>query len=328
MSKKNTEQKVQINRILMIDEEIRGGRYPSASKLARIAEVSVRTIWRDIDYLRLMYNAPLEYSREKRGYYYTEQNFFIKSILLTEGDLFSLSLFDTLLIQYRNTPLEKNLKEIFQKIVSSLPNKITVAPDFLSPRVSFIPGQKPAIQNDVFKTVFSGLQKSKTLIFEYHTVSHEKSVLFTVDPYHAVCHSGAWYLIGYCHYNREPLVFTFSRIGAIKITGNSFTIPSTFNHEDYFDKEIGILSSDRIPYTIELAYNKNIRSLAFEHYWNKTQKITQNDDKTVGVTFTTTQIHEVLWRILSFGSLIKIINPPELIALMQSEITKMQKLYQ
>jgi predicted DNA-binding transcriptional regulator YafY len=77
---KSMEEKVRGNRILMIDEAIRGGSYPSISKLARLAEVTKRTIERDIECLRDMYRAPIEYDYQRRGYYYSEPNFFIRPL--------------------------------------------------------------------------------------------------------------------------------------------------------------------------------------------------------------------------------------------------------
>jgi proteasome accessory factor B len=104
------EEKVRITRILRIDDEIRTGKYPNSAVLAKKLEVTPRTILRDIDYLRFMYQAPIEYDFTKRGFYYTEPNFFIKSVILTEGELFSIALFDQFLEQYRNTPLEQKQK--------------------------------------------------------------------------------------------------------------------------------------------------------------------------------------------------------------------------
>ena len=117
MPKKSAEEKVKINRILIIDEAIRSGSYPSIAELAEKTEVNNRTIERDIEYLRDMYEAPIEYDHEKRGYYYSEPNFFIKSVILTEGELFSVALFDRMLEQYRNTPLEGALRRVFNKVV-------------------------------------------------------------------------------------------------------------------------------------------------------------------------------------------------------------------
>jgi hypothetical protein len=48
MPAKGHEEKVRINRILMFDEAIRSGSYPSITKLARKVEVTTRTIERDI----------------------------------------------------------------------------------------------------------------------------------------------------------------------------------------------------------------------------------------------------------------------------------------
>jgi predicted DNA-binding transcriptional regulator YafY len=49
MNRKNFEEKVKINRILKIDEEIRSGKYPNSTSLAEKLEVNTRTILRDID---------------------------------------------------------------------------------------------------------------------------------------------------------------------------------------------------------------------------------------------------------------------------------------
>ncbi|MEL3900875.1 MAG: HTH domain-containing protein [Treponema phagedenis] len=74
MNKK--EGKVQFWRLLKIDELIRGKKYPTAKSLAKEFEVSTRTIERDIEFLRDMYNAPISYDYSKRGYKYTSDSFF------------------------------------------------------------------------------------------------------------------------------------------------------------------------------------------------------------------------------------------------------------
>jgi len=97
-SKKTQEEKVKSWRLLRIDEELRAGNRVNATTLAeKIGGVSSRTIQRDIEYMKLFHNAPIEWDEHNKTYYYTEANFFIKSIQLTEGELFSVALFDQLL---------------------------------------------------------------------------------------------------------------------------------------------------------------------------------------------------------------------------------------
>jgi predicted DNA-binding transcriptional regulator YafY len=197
------EEKVHLNRILCIDEEIRNGTYPNANRLAKQFEVSSRTILRDLEYLQDIYNAPLKYNSSKRGFYYTESTFFIKSIFLSEGELFSIALFDQLLVQYRNTPLEQTLRIVFDKISQSLPEKVSVQSSFLTSKLSFIPEAVAKINPSVFEALFVALKLQRTIEFEYRPLQKNTWMKRHFDPYHAICSHGNWYMIGFCHLKKE-----------------------------------------------------------------------------------------------------------------------------
>ncbi|MDR2495442.1 MAG: hypothetical protein LBD24_09505 [Spirochaetaceae bacterium] len=167
---------------MVIDEAIRVGKYPNTDSLAALAEVNSRTIQRDIEYMRAMYGAPIKYSPARRGYYYTEPNFFIKSVPLTEGELFSIALFDRMLEEYRNTPLEKDLRNIFGKIVQCLPDNVNVQANFLTRQMTFIPGHAGMIHLEVFKTVFKALKQHQTVCFEYRSLEQSNYTFRMADP--------------------------------------------------------------------------------------------------------------------------------------------------
>jgi predicted DNA-binding transcriptional regulator YafY len=327
MGGKNFEEKVRTNRLLFIDEHIRSGSYPNASSLAKKTEVTTRTILRDIDYLRLFYNAPIAYDAGRRGYYYTEDNFFIKSVLLTEGELFSLALFDPLLEQYRNTPLEGNLRDIFRKIVNSLPDKVTVDSQFLSNHISFIPDHLGKIDITAFECIFLALQTLNTVTFEYRSLTKKEYEHRMVDPYHAICHRGNWYLIGYCHERKEPRMFALSRMRKTAVSKKAFSIPTDFDPHIYFDQEMGVWASSRIPYTVEFIVSREVGMYALDRQWHNTQIIQENEDGSVHVKFTTTQIPEVLRWVLGQGHTVKVLNPPELVEMIKEEVEKVRGMY-
>jgi predicted DNA-binding transcriptional regulator YafY len=322
------EEKVRINRILMVDEAIRAGTYPSITKLAKKAEVHTRTIERDIEYLRGMYQAPIEYNRQKGGYYYTEPNFFIKSIVLTEGELFSVALFDRLLGQYRNTPLEKTLRQIFQKIVRSMPDRVTVDTGPLGSYVSIISDHQSKIDADVFERLFSALRVKQTITFDYRPLQKTTYMRRTVDPYHAICQRGNWYFIGHCHDKNEPRMFSFSRIRKVTITNRHFDIPQDFRPGDYFDKAMGVFASARIPYTVELLIDREIATFALERTWHDSQTVEQQEDGSVYVKFTTTQIPEVLRWVLGQGHSVRVLGPAALTGMVKDEVEKVRGMYE
>jgi predicted DNA-binding transcriptional regulator YafY len=321
------EEKVRTNRILMIDEAIRSGSYPNIAKLARKAEVTRRTIERDIEYLRDMYHAPIEYDRDREGYYYSEPNFFIKSVMLTEGELFSIALFDRMLEQYRNTPIEAALCRIFQKIVKSMPEKITVDSGVLNRDITIISDHHGPIDTNVFEGIFTALKTKRTITFEYRPLQKTTFMARTVDPYHAVCQRSNWYFVGYCHDKKEPRMFSFSRVRNIKLTKSHFKVPDDFKPEKYFDKEMGVFASARTPYTVELLISNEIGTYAFERQWHETQKVKQMEDGSVYVKFTTTQMPEVLRWVLGQGHTVKALNPPELIEMVKKEMELVREIY-
>jgi predicted DNA-binding transcriptional regulator YafY len=324
---KSTEEKVRSRRLLTIDEAIRAGNYPSLVKLAKLTEVNPRTIQRDIEYLRIMYNAPLEYSKARHGYYYTEANFFVKSITLTEGELLFVALFDQMLQQYRNTPIEENLRAIFRKISQSMPDNVTIDSSFLDSQVSVISDHSGHIEPQVFQKLFTALKTHETISFEYRSLEKTTHTKRKADPYHAICQRGTWHLLAFCHDRKEPRMFNFSRIKKVTLTGKKFTIPVDFKPETYFDKDIGVYASDRTPYTVELLFNGEVGTYALERYWHSTQIVKQQKDGSVYVKFTTTQIKQVLYWVMAQGHTIQVMQPQILIDMVKDEAQKIIKSY-
>mgnify|MGYP006313247981 FL=1 len=319
--------KVQRYRLLQIDEEIRSGKFPNATSLSKKIEVSSRTIQRDIEYMRDMYKAPIEFDAYKNGYYYTEENFYIKSVPLSEGELFSVALFDQLLEQYRNTPLENDLRSVFKKIEMSLPNKITLDSSFLQNQTTFIPDQMGTINPENFSKIFSALKNRHVLDFEYRPLQKTTWMTRRINPLHAVCQKGNWYVMGFCHDKKDIRVFNFSRMQNVTESKEKFDIPDDFNPDKYFDKEIGIWLSATKKYTVELLISAEIGTFALERSWNKNQKVEQREDGSVWVSFETTQLPEVKRWVLGQGKTVKVLGPDELIEQVKEEVAAVLGMY-
>ena len=328
---KAREYKVQKSRLHMIDQAIRSaqekGKKINASILAEITEVNPRTIYRDIEYMRDMLGAPIEYDPAKKSFYYTEENYYLKAVPITEGELFSIALFDQFLEQYTNTPLEEALRKIFTKIIQCLPDNVSVDTSFLNSQVSFISDKIGNIELGVFTTIFNSLQKKRTMYFEYRSAGSSTSAPRKADPYHAICYKGTWYFIAYCYERKTLRMFSFSRVKKASLSKNNFIIPDDFDAHKFFDKEMGVWVSTQKPKTIELRFEKIAGTYVLERQWHSTQIIKENKDGSVTLKFTTTQIPEVLRWVLGQGHTVKVIRPLELAKMVKEESEKTIKLY-
>ncbi len=72
--------------------------------------------------------APLDYDPNKRGYVYTEPNWLMPNLRITEGELFTLMVAEKALEAYSGTPWVSRLRQVFGRMVASLPDRIEVAP--------------------------------------------------------------------------------------------------------------------------------------------------------------------------------------------------------
>ncbi len=321
------EKKVLARRINQIDDIIRRGTYPSAAQIAKELDVSLRTVNRDLNNMRDFYYAPLEYDTNKRGWYYKDPNYFIKYIQFEEGELFSLSLFDTLLLQYKNTPLEENLRSVFEKIRTSLPDTVSIDSRFLDDSVTYIPDALAPINKEVFDTVFSAVNKGLTLTFDYKPLQKTTYMERKFNPYHIICQRGNWYAIGFCHLKNEVRIFSFSRMKNVQLTKEHFKVPETFNAKDYIDKTMGVWLSAKTKHKVRLLFSSEIGTFAAEHVWHENQTVKQNADGSVEVSFETTQLPEVKRMVLGQGRTVKVLEPEELVEQIQEEVEAMKNIY-
>ena len=321
------EEKVKTLRILKIDAMLRDGSYPNASQLCKYFEVSRSTIMRDLDFLRDRYNAPLEYDPAKNGFYYTDPTFFIKSVMLSEGELFTVSAIIPLLEQYKNTPLEESFKNIFQKITDMLPDEVSVDSAFAASDIKFISDPLPSIDNVVFNTIFKAIKQRVTVDFLYRSLSRKEYTPHRFDPYKVICQKGNWYVIGYCHKAENIRIYSLARMKKISCSKKQFKIKSNFDISNHVDSSFGVWNNTDAPMKIELEFSKNISTYILERNWHESQVMRQNPDGTVYLSFKSNQIQESLFWVLHFGGEVKVISPPEFVKRVKDEAKKILKNY-
>ena len=117
--------KLRLERLLAIDSLIRSGIKQTQKSLSEATEVSDRTIRSDLCFLRDRLNAPLENNRTK-GYYYTDPNWRLLSISLSQGELFALTLGARMLSAYAGSTYIDELEKAVTRLSERLPDKTLV----------------------------------------------------------------------------------------------------------------------------------------------------------------------------------------------------------
>ena len=83
----------------------------------------------------------------------------------------------------------------------------------------------------------------------------------------------------------------------------------------------------REPFTVRLLFDASVGVFAEEHIWSEEQTVQVHEDRSVEVSFKTTQFEEMKRFVLGQGVTVRVLEPAELAQAVREEIAEMRELY-
>ncbi|MEI6074622.1 MAG: WYL domain-containing protein [Verrucomicrobiota bacterium] len=182
-----------MERIIRFHNLIREAAYPNCSTLAREFEVTVRTVMRDLDFMRDRLHLPLAFDAKRKGFYYTKSVDQFPQMPFSEAEIFALLVAHKAVAQYRGTPFEQPLALAFKRLTGQLDSSAQYSLNNLDEALSFRPFASEDNQLDTFEVLTRALKERRALKFQYRNLDAEKSQTRWVHPYHLGCIDNHWY---------------------------------------------------------------------------------------------------------------------------------------
>jgi len=314
--------RVRWRHVLLIDQRIRSGPAPNCRQLAGELEVSQRTVLRDVDFLRYDLGAPVEYDPAKHGYIYTEPNWVMPSVRITEGELFALMVAEKALDAYSGTPWAERLRKVFDRMVTALPDRIEVAPAELLPRVEFDAGGAALVDPDVLAKVSAAVTENQTLRIRYQPLGRAEAREYLVDPYILRRARGAWYLAARDHRSGIVPLFNLTRTRSAEQTGHTFDYEATgFDPKAYFSGTFQVFhSSER--HRVAIEFSGVAAQLVRERTWHASQRLKDLPRGRVRFEAEVSHLDDIWPWILSWGAEAKVLGPKELVRLVADQAAR------
>jgi len=315
--------KTQFSRLLELDRRIRAGEHPNCLTFSADWEMAQKTVQRDIEYLRDQLQAPIEYDRKKKGFYYTDTQWFLPALSLAEGDLFYILLASKVLEQYRGTPVARHVEKVFEKVAAHLPEKLSVAPEQVFAKFTFTQAPSKPVDETIWTTVVRGLLHCRSVRISYRAMEARQPKDRLMDPYHIANMQGEWYVFGWCHREKMVIQFAIPRIIKAVITDQTFVVPADFDVRKLLAGVFGRFASSDRPQTVRLLFDKEVAPWVLEREWSPGQKIHQRKTGEVDLIFQVTGIFEVFRWVLSWGRYVTVLEPEQLKEMVQGEVKLM-----
>lgn len=278
----------------------------TANELADKFEVSVRTIYRDIDSISST-GIPIYALQGKGGGIEIAEDFVLNKSLLSENEkqqiMSALQGVDNTTIQHENELLTK-LSALFK-----MKNTSWIEVDFNN-------WQNNKLYEKAFNDIKSAILSKNIISFTYFS-SNEKETSRSVKPVRLIFKSQDWYLYALCLLRNDFRYFKLSRIKNLEIHEEKF--------EDSFDD---VILKKEIPNNhkvrIKVKFN---RKVAFRVYDELNGEITEDDDGNLYTEIEIPNDYNLYNYIFSFGDGAEVLEPKDIRMQIKEMINKMAEKY-
>ena len=220
-----------IDRLMGITLLLRSRRKLTARQLAQIFEVSIRTVYRDIQSL-CRAKVPIAVEEGPEGGYSILKTYSLPPVMFTLDEAIALFLGGRFIDHLHGTPFREAMRMALIKIEDILSEDVKASVHSLSRSILFDmkDGMNNAATKETFERINEAILKRRCIQMAYRSASEgQKTIRRLIRPYGLVYGEGIWYLIGSCHLRGVQEMFHVNRIQMVILTDRGFELPDALN---------------------------------------------------------------------------------------------------
>jgi|ERR1035437_567712 predicted DNA-binding transcriptional regulator YafY len=268
--------------------------------------ISKSMFTKDIENMRITWDAPIKFDRYHKGYCYTEKEFSIKEFPLTHDEIEALDYSTALLNHLKNTRMFDQFESAINKVIegyriSKMIGKsekqiLQVEEPLRSEGNQWLELiLKSIVEKNCLKVTYQGFGKDKK--------DHEFSCYLLKE------YRNRWYAVGFSKIARNVLILALDRVIKIEICKGSYVSDQNFIPADYFKYSLGITQIDDAKPERVILYFTNLQApYILSQPLHSSQKVISEDD---GLTIEINVYisHELIQTVLSYGEQVKVLKP-------------------
>ena len=302
------------DRIFQLHQLLRNHRYPlSLNTLQQKMECSESTVRRALKALGNSLHAPIEYNRERNGYYYCQtqgQTYELPGLWFNPQELHALLVSYNLLDQLQPDVLGEHIQPLKQRIESILQQKHAGSPE-ISKRVRiFQQGARPT-NLDHFRQITSATVQRQQIRLLYHGRERDKTTERTVSPQRLIYYRSNWYLDAWCHLRNELRTFSLDRIRPIARLKISALEVNNETLDEHFTNAYGIFAGQPT-HNAHLRFTPEVARWVADEHWHPQQQGEVLTDGGYEMTMPYSDPRELVMDIMKYGADVEVLNPPKL----------------
>ncbi|MDE3022329.1 MAG: WYL domain-containing protein [Pseudomonadota bacterium] len=300
-----------LQKIYRLHHLLKSRKHPVSLKVLQSEiESSRATLNRIIRDLRLYYDAPIEYDRERNGYFYANEFFELPGLWFSSEQLLSLLTLQRLLSEAHPGFLDSAISPLRRKIEAILEAEHLGSGE-LQKRVRIIRMAGRELPPEIFCILSTALVERKRLHICYASRGSGGNSEREVSPQRLTHYRDNWYLDSYCHMREALRSFSVERIMDAKILeGDCKDIPESelYNH---FSTSYGIFAGKPEKMAI-LRFSPKRAKWISEEKWHPLQEGNFLEEGSFELKIPYSDPRELVMDILKYGPDVEVVSPESL----------------
>ena len=309
-------------RIFWFYGRMKGASFPDRRDFLDRFEVSESTFKRDMAFMRDRLGAPVEYDRERRGYFLSDESFEIPSFWFDRRQLLMLVGVSK---QFEDT--DGNGSGEISKLGEKLRGLLTMKDGRdISAFFSFENVEWVRCDCRTLDMLIEAMIRSAPVRFTYHTGGSDSISERVIEPCRIHYYMGSWYLVGFCRLKGEPRTFQLGRVSNAAVLDERFSAPG-FDVEEYVGSSFGIFKGGKVE-TAVLRFDPFMGLFVKNEVWHDMQEMEVHEDGSVTLALPVADLTEIRRRVMQYGAHVEVLAPGELRSQVAEEAGKIMRIYQ
>ncbi len=298
-------------RIYHLHQLLVGRRTPLALvDIQNALECSESTARRTIASLRDTLGAPLEYDRDRNGYFYdteTGETYELPGLWFTAEEVHALLVSHQLLDNLQPGILSAHISPLRNRLQQLLSQQHAGHPE-IAKRIRILQMASRPTEMRHFQAVASAVVKRRQLHVLYHGRERDQTTERTVSPQRLVYYRSNWYLDAFCHLRCALRSFSLDRLQPVEIKEEpALDVPSE-ELDEHFASSYGIFAG-KPDKTAHLRFSPTAARWVADEQWHPWQEGNVLQDGSYELKIPYSDPRELILDILKYGPDVEVISP-------------------
>ncbi len=272
-----------------------------------INSVSLRTVQRDIELMRsdkLGYYAPIVV-KERKYYTYSDPEFSITQLPLSEWDLAELSSAIDIIKNYQGFSKIQGQEDVLTRMQDQVQMQRSQR------QIVFIETNHLLKGLNLLSPLYEHIRKKEPIVLHYQSFRSSKESIFYLSPYILNEYNNRWFLLAYSK-RRGLMTLALDRMLSVeKDINNQFVDNTFFEPKKYLGEMIGVtrtLQSKTM--RVVLRFDADQAPYVMTKPMHQSQEvIDKSEDGSIVIALTVVYNLELEGKILAFGSHVEVLRP-------------------